>query len=231
MEFPEWWNKFQKTDDENERERVDFQNKIMSNKRPYFFKWLYDHYNRDYIKYSENYNDFCKSNFGITLKDFLDKKEKTKEEEKTEFYYQKYDRLISSQSVMNKICRVMETEVSLLKKNKKSVIYGFDVDNNKMPEMRNLYLKWKNSRKNYDKENENVLEVEIRTLADKISSKSNEIARLAMNTSMGFAISVFPDYVVDMYSSKTVEVPVLDNSGDIVFGGERFSIMELILNG
>lgn len=226
MDFPEWWVKFQKTDNEYEKIRVDFQNKIMSVNRPYFFRWLYDHYNKDYNKYLDVYNTHCKATFKMTLSELLEKKEKTEEQRKTEFYYHKYNKLLDSPSVMNKICHLMEKEVKTLKNQRNNMLYNFTADKDKLEKMKKLYSKWRQIRKDYSRENDDILSTEIRREADSISIRSREIAMLAMNISVGFAMSVFPMYVEELYFVNKVYIPVVDENGKIEFSGEKFSIME-----
>lgn len=230
MDFPEWWVKFQKTDDEYERIRVDFQNKIMSVNRPYFFRWLYDHYNKDHKKYMEIYNIHCISNFGLTLDELINKKDKTEEEKRAEFYYHKYNKLNDSPSVMNRICHLMEKEVKLLKDQRNNVLYNFTADKEKLRKMKELYSEWKALRKRYARENDDILALEIKRKADTISIRSREIAMLAMNISVGFAMSVFPTYVEELYFVNRIKVPILDENGDFEFSGERFSLIDFEVN-
>lgn len=49
---------------------------------------------------------------------------------------------------------------------------------------------------------------------------------LAMNVSVGFAMSVFPMYVEELYYVNKVNIPVVDEKGSIEFSGEKFSLME-----
>jgi hypothetical protein len=226
MDFPEWWVKFQKTDDEKEKVRVDFQNKIMSVSRPYFFRWLYEHYNKDYKKYIDVYDTHCISTFKITLEKLLGKREKTEEEKRVEFYYHKYSKLEDSPSVVNKICHIMEKEVKTLKNQRNDMIYNFPVDKEKFKKIKELYSKWKLARKNYDRENSEILAIAIRRDADSISIKTKEIGMLAMNTSINFAISVFPEQVEFLYFTNKIKIPILDECGEIMFSGYNYSLLD-----
>ena len=53
---------------------------------------------------------------------------------------------------------------------------------------------------------------------------------IAMNISVGFAMSVFPTYVEELYFVDKVKVPVLDENGDFEFSGERFSLIDFEVN-
>jgi hypothetical protein len=221
MDFPEWWTKWEKG--------KEFQNRILADKRPLFFRWLYDHYNREYKKYLETYNTFCISNFGITLQQLKEKESPTKEQQNTLYYLKRYNHLIDTPSVMNKICHHMEREVSLLKDARNDMKFVFDVDPEKLDKMKELYKEWKVLRKKHAQDGESLLPYEIKRKADEISTNSNEIAKLSLNVSVGFAFSVFTDYVEGFYSKKIVEVPVLDENGNIEFDGERYSSIALDL--
>lgn len=228
-DIPDWWTKHTKIDEnwnDELKRKIAIRNDISVNKRPLFFKWLYDDYNKEYKKYLFNYNTYCLSNFGITLEQLLSKKDKSEEESKTEFYYKKYSKLIDSPSVMNMVCKTMEKEVRPLKDQKNNVLYNFTGDKEKMLKMKELYSDWKILRKRYNREDGEILSSEIRRRADSISIKSREIAMLAMNVSVGFALTVFPMYVEELYFVDKIQVPVLDDNGNIEFSKELFSLME-----
>ena len=106
------------------------------------------------------------------------------------------------------------------------MLYNFTANKDKMNQMRSLYSKWRQIRKDYDRSNDEELATEIRRDANSISIRSREIAMLAMNISVGFAMSVFPTYVEELYFVNGVHIPVLDKDGDINFSGERFSLMD-----
>ena len=221
MDFPDWWTKWEKGED--------FQNKILADKRPYFFKNLYDHYNREYKKYLSIYDTFCISNYGLSLQQVKEKENRTKEQENTLYYLNRYNHLIDTPSVMNKICHYMEKEVSLLKDARNDMNFVFQIDEEKLEKMKLLYKEWKILRKKHAQDGESLLHYETKRKADEISVNSNEIAKLALNVSVGFSFSVFPEYVEGLYKKKNVEVPVLDENGDIKFDGEKYSLMILDL--
>jgi hypothetical protein len=120
----------------------------------------------------------------------------------------------------------MEKEVKTLKNQRNDMIYNFPVDKEKFKKIKELYSKWKLARKNYDRENSEILAIAIRRDADSISIKTKEIGMLAMNTSINFAISVFPEQVEFLYFTNKIKIPILDECGEIMFSGYNYSLLD-----
>ena len=217
MDFPDWWTKWKKDDD--------FNNSILADKRPLFFRWLYDHYNREYKKYQGIYDTFCISNYGKSLREILESEVRTKQQLETVYYYGRYNRLVETPSVMNKVCRHMEKEVSLMKDSRNNMSFDFDVNYEDFIEMREIYSEWKRNRKKHVQDGDKALEIETRNQCYGVSSNSNEIAKLALNTSIGFALTVLPNEVEGLYR-KSFKVPVLCKNGEIDFNGEKYSLIK-----
>lgn len=232
-DIPDWWAKYTSTKNKElstlEKETVEFRNKILADKRPYFFRHLYQHYEKEYKKYLGIYNTFCISNYGVTLEQLQEKENPTKEQRNTLYYFHRYNHLIDTPSVMNKVCHHMEEQVSLLKDARNDVRFAFSVDEDKIEKMKEIYKEWKILRKKHAQEGGSLLSHEIKRKVNEISVNINEIAKLSMNVSVGFAFSVFPEYVEELYKKKSVQVPVLDENGDIEFDGEKYSIVVLDL--
>ncbi len=109
--IPTEWVKYQKKTDEmtqEEKDQIDFNNKLVADKRPRFFRHLYRHYNRQYQDELRRMDMMSREKnrepFVIGGDAELDK------------YYKKYSGFISNNSVMNRIEEYMLKSVGDAKK-------------------------------------------------------------------------------------------------------------------
>jgi hypothetical protein len=87
----------------------DFYNSIMLDKHPYFFKYLYVDTNKKYKKYIEVFENKLKNKTGFDLETFLNKKQYNETEKELLDNYYEYMPVLNDDSVMNKICRHIES--------------------------------------------------------------------------------------------------------------------------
>lgn len=232
MPIPTWWTKWEKVSDENsdsENEKIKMYNSLLAEKRPYFMRWLYSDYNRDYKKYEKMYDDYCINQFGFTLKEFLSKKERSLEEEKIFYYYHRYNHLSDTPSVMNRLSHHIENSISELKLLVNNTKWNYSVDAEKQKKMNSLYSNWKKLRRKTDKNDYDSLSSHMKKEAELISSNSKDLAKLSLNSSSGFAFSVFGEFLEDLFYKKEVTVPTLDTSGNFIFDGNSYSLTKLNL--
>ena len=201
--FPKHWTKWQKVSmdmSEEEVERARFNNKIIIDKRPYFMRWLYANYNRDYRKHYANYDFYCICHFGKTLEIMLADKNLSEREQSILNEYFRFSPLLDSDCVMNKICHHMESEVSFFKEEyrpritEKNILKlknaKIPVDKEKLKKLYDLYKKYKNEKRNFAKVYTEDGETKFKTLeqynkavrheAYKITSNISELANLAV---------------------------------------------------
>jgi len=134
--FPKHWtnkiniNKDKMTKDEITK--IEFNNKLVIDKRPYFFRYLYADYNKKYTKYISIYNKISLLEFGIGLKDLLlkydidnidnidtgidienddDDKIKAKKAKKIIDDFKNNNPTMFNESIMNNVCRYMEHKI------------------------------------------------------------------------------------------------------------------------
>lgn len=91
------------------KEEKEFLKSIMLDRHPYFFIHLYSDTKTKYKKYIEKNNLTCKHKFGITLIELLEKPNKNKEETRFTQDYNKYMPVVDTDSVMNNICKYIES--------------------------------------------------------------------------------------------------------------------------
>jgi hypothetical protein len=110
--IPKKWVEYQKIKDGDSEEIIkekEFNNRILLGRHPYFFIYLYQHTKSKYNKHVEGYNISSKQKFGISLTDLLNKKRKTKAEKDFIDIYYRFMPVINSDSVMNLLCRHIES--------------------------------------------------------------------------------------------------------------------------
>jgi len=91
------------------KEEKEFLKSIMLDRHPYFFIHLYSDTKRKYKKYIEKNDLACKHKFGISLNELLKKEDKKGDELKFTQNYYIYMPVIDTDSVMNNICKYIES--------------------------------------------------------------------------------------------------------------------------
>ena len=100
---------------------------LLANKKPYFFIYNYKHLRNDLKKHNEDFEETCESNFGISLKELIKKKDKTDEERMfVDRYFNKMP-VSFANSTMNRICWKLEEELDGLQKALKDVQFDTSI--------------------------------------------------------------------------------------------------------
>lgn len=122
-EFPSHWHKWQYIDENDTEEIVkkkELFNKIIIQKKPYFFIYLYNTTKKEYKEHMKKADRCCKLDFKESLEDILSKKRKTKEMSEYIHNFHKFNPIVDSDCEMNRICHYMESFDFELKKKIKS---------------------------------------------------------------------------------------------------------------
>lgn len=110
--IPKPWVKYEKlldTDAPEEKQRKEFNNKILLEKHPYFFIYLYKGTRTKYKKHVTSYNITCLQRFGMELHELLKIDRKTPEQHKFIRQFEYFSPVIDSDCVMNNLCRYIES--------------------------------------------------------------------------------------------------------------------------
>ena len=100
---------------------------LLANKKPYFFIYNYKHLRNDLKKHENDFEETCESNFGISLKELIKKKDKTDEERMfVDRYFNKMP-VSFANSTMNRICWKLEEELDGLQKALKDVQFNTSI--------------------------------------------------------------------------------------------------------
>jgi len=114
--FPERWVKWHKIKSDTPEElhaSIRFNNSIVADKRPYFMRWLYPHYNKQYLSEIAWYNTISATKWKIKFLDLLEMETLTKEQADLVTRYKRWSHFITNDSTM---CRISKHIESRLKK-------------------------------------------------------------------------------------------------------------------
>ena len=256
-DFPKHWVNWQNPNKPNEKftkEEIEFNNKLLIEKRPYFMKYLYPTYKAQYKNHKDKYEYICNRQYGIGLDELISLNNKTEEQQKLIDNYNKFNPFLETDCPMNNICRYMEKEVKEIKINvkKKSPDYIFDILFNKnieitqeqINEMEKVYKKYKKQKNSsssvgLELTDERTSPRELSALdCDYISDDIQRLANLAVyvnyylypSAPKDFCWNIFGDGIVlNVYdnSNKTFKMPLLDNNGEIEYMKKKYSNKEV----
>lgn len=87
----------------------EFYNSLLCDKKPYFFKHLYKTEAKKYSQFKQSVDLKCYSIWDITLKQLLEKEDKTEEQEKFIHDFNTKNGFINSDCELNRICKYIES--------------------------------------------------------------------------------------------------------------------------
>jgi hypothetical protein len=263
--IPSHWSNWKKiTDDmsEEEKDRVNFNNSILVDKRPQFMQHLYSNYGKDYRKYCEDYDVLCQAKFRMFLEDFLaiDKKDLDAEQKEFLNQFQRYNPLLDTKCEINNISSYMQKRTKEIKNNYNLVWTKEFVEimkkrnapewsDEKSDALIALHEKYKSEKRNFgnikdDDGNSRWNTIEqynksVRQEALKLSSDFGELAYYAISRcyilldsdNKAFVWNILGDGIVDNMIEnskyKKIEMPFLDENGNIEYLGKRYSRREI----
>ncbi|CAI8775599.1 hypothetical protein CHCC14809_2219 [Bacillus licheniformis] len=103
------YQKIKKDDTENVKTAKEFYNRILLDKHPYFFIYLYKGTKNKYKKHVKTYDITCKQKFGASLQELKKVKRKTKEQHEFLKLFERFNPVIESDCVMNRLCKYIES--------------------------------------------------------------------------------------------------------------------------
>lgn len=258
-DFPHHWTNWINPDNPNElftKEEIEFNNRILIEKRPYFMKYLYPKYKTQYNEHKNSYDYLCYRKFGIHIDELINLEHKTEEQEIVVDNYDRFNPFLETKCIMNNICWYMEKEVKEIKINakKKSPDYIFNILFNKnieiteeqIKEMEKIYKKYRKSKSNsvnngitlssdeFVVQKESIKSIDF----DYISDDIQRLANLAVyvnyylypSSPKNFCWDLFGDGIVlNIYdnSNHNFKLPLLDNNGDIEYMGRKYKNKEV----
>lgn len=110
--MPKHWTHKQKIDYENDTEeeikRKEFENRIVVDKKPYFMSYIYPQLQQDYKDYVKKHNAKCTRAVGKNINQIFEQEERTEEEKKLVYQYNRYMPVMKNNCVMNQLCSLVE---------------------------------------------------------------------------------------------------------------------------
>ena len=254
--FPRWWlDKL--TDDQKENlseEEIVLYEKLRIKSRPYFMRFLYPTtWGKKYSRHQAAYENLINIRFGLTLRELLEKQDKSELENKMIEDYYKYSPLMDSLSPMNQLSHHIENEVAKIKKQSKNINFDWTVyldssielDQSKLDKMRKVYLEFSTSkRNNYDTGRKSKDEKEdnlllFRKKLYEISSSLSEITNLAIIVSYGefgkrskdFCWRLIPQGLIFNLNknniTRTIEMPTMSENGSFSYLNKNYEFYTL----
>lgn len=110
--IPKKWvtyNKIEDSDTEEIKQHKQILNNTLLDKHPYFFIYLYKDTKRKYRQHKNSHNQKCKKAFKLTIDELINKKRKTLDEQRFLELYYEFMPVIESDSVMNLLCKYIES--------------------------------------------------------------------------------------------------------------------------
>lgn len=257
--FREHWTKYKKiTTDMTSDEMIkwDFNNRILCNIRPAFFRFLYPHYMTRYNHEIKKYNIYSHLIFKKFFGDIIKSDNPSEEEKKLLNEYKMHSFFLDNNSVVNRVSRYMRANLGLIGKYSSKSSQTFDYtllqsgNNNLYPDKIFLMKEYLQEYKSFKKElRETPANINISLYAfmsylnkkclNNISTNDSELADYAIEVTYGdeinmveFAWKMFPDGIFENIIAKSsgiIKMPVQDDYGDIEYLWNKYAIREFLL--
>ena len=255
----EWYeykpNKIEDTDSEKTKLRKEFNLKILANKKPYFFTYIYPKIMNDYKKFICDSDTNCLISFGLTVNELKEKEIRTEEENTYLKYYEKQVPVGMKDCVMNKICRKVEKEFDgiLNKVNYADFDYNIlksdaEYSNTDYRAIKELYTDYNRVIRQYSqtikkervdkdekKARREIFKQNFKQKAFEICNNQDSLCNIVIDlcytsiSSKQFAWDIVGESIIHNLLKKNnhkISYPIRDDNGDIEFGGYWFSMQD-----
>lgn len=243
------------TDSEEEIERKEFENKLVVDKRPYFMRYLYKHYNKEYTDFRNDFDRFSLSLRGKVIDELTEDDKKDPQVAEMLKYYNKKNPLLETKGTMNRLCNYMVGQTKPIGK-KSSYLsaeetfellfnYSINIDNEKLDKLKAKKKEYDDFKKTRQLENSQFADYQqyFKFLRNKcfeeISSDLKELANLAVyicykenpNKDKNFCWDLFGAGIVENLkaSRANVHIPVEIEDGDTYYLGRNYKMFEFNL--
>lgn len=256
--MPKFWTDYIKileTDSEDIKQEKEYLNKLRAEKRPYFMKYLYSHYKKDFDVVVNDFDLYSQIKFGVGIEKLNENIDNDDKKQTVDYYHHKYT-LIDSPSTMNKICHYMEINLKNINNKNKNCdnqkifekLYNITIvfDNDNLEKMKVVKQEYDNFKKTKQLKSSEFTTYEqyYKFLRNKclqeISSNIQELANLAIyicyflnpTKPKDFCWDVFGGGIVENLKEKhpTARIPRPSPMGDVEYLGERYEFVDFDYN-
>jgi len=258
--FRNHWTRYKHiTEDMTEEEikKWEFNNKIVCDIRPSFFRFLYPHYMTAYNKELKKYDIYSYLKFNKSFDEIMRSENRTEEEDKLVEDYKEHTYFLDNNSIVNKISRYMRTNLALIGRysNKSAKEFDYqvlkkgDIEMNlwgitQMKQYLQEYKSFKKAlRQDASKINFSNIDQFVSYLRKEcysnISSNEAELANYAVEVTYGgeitmveFAWKMFPEGLLEniIYNSgDKIALPVKTEDGNIEYLWDKYEMIEFSL--
>lgn len=239
-QIPESWVKYRK-------DLSDIDKKLIADQRPYFTRYLYDSYEREYLDEVRNNDKYCYSRFGMSFAE-IEKNPDTPLKKRTVNNFYKYSFFLYPHSPMNRITWHMEEALG----NIRTKISGSEFDyaslysssspeidpekRKRLTEFMEKYIVmkrvWHKSPVDFKKDIWDALSQIKNDVLTEVSSDGKEVGDLCVSLLIStkradsFVWGLFGDYIIENILNRhgrQITVPVRDDFGDIDFLYNKYS--------
>jgi len=232
---------------------------ILADKKPYFFIYNYPHVKKKYKNYIDNTNKNCLMRFGIDIEELINKADKTPEEDKYLYFYNRKMPVFTNNSTMNRICWKLEKEFDGYKNLRKGEDFDYKIlmSNDISPsktynDIKILYEEYttrikqhaqtfsSNKSSKEDKQNARmVFKNDFKNRAYEICSNKNDLCNIVVdicyknNFSKQFAWDICGDDIIKNLlkkNSNIISYPISNVNGTIEYKGEKFCMYTEVLD-
>lgn len=257
--FRNHWTKYKRITEDmtpDEAQKWKFNNSVLCEIRPSFFRFLYPHYMSKYNKELKKYNITSHLQFAKSFDEIVKAKTRTSEQEKMVADYKWYSYFLDNNSVVNKISRYMRANLGLVGKysNKSSQdfeygilqkpdfplnLYGLTKMKFYLEEYKSFKRGLRHDLSNSYENIDSFISYLRKECSSSVSSNEAELASYAVEVTYGegsamveFVWKMFPNGVLQNIienSSKPIKFPVQDDKGDITYLWNTYSLKEFSL--
>ena len=195
------WNKITDDISDEKKQKLEFYNSILIEKRPQFMQFLYQDYNKQYRQYCLDYDILAQANFNMFLEDMLNLECPDDDQQNFLNQFYKYNPLLDTPCETNNICKYMQQEIKKIKDECGKTWENKNLDNMKKTDLNEhnkseedalykIYKKYKSEKKNFRNLNEDLgsrfQTIEqynkcVRQECSKLSSDIGELAHYAID--------------------------------------------------
>lgn len=227
--------------------------RILADKKPYFFGYIYPELQKQYRGHVKAYEMNCMERFRVSLSELMVKEDRTDDEQLFLQNYYDYMPLSITESVMNRLCRMVEDVFDRTKETASNAEFDYSIYKTAKPYSKRTYQQLSEVLENYQESvKSHVLSArKARMTEDEAQSarmmfkqsfkqevyekcsNTEDVCNILLdlcyskNTTKQIVWDICSDQILSNLLEKnghTITFPRMDHGGSIPFGGNLFSL-------